>query len=79
MSPQQIKARILAVSLMTVSTCGTLALFGSVPVLAKIGSQAPFSIGDIEAFLFQQADMPVPATASSTALDDVKVPNSKSR
>jgi hypothetical protein len=78
MSPQ-LKARLLAVSLMTASTCGTLALFGSVPVLAKIGSQAPFSIGKIEAFLFQQADLPVPAAASPTALDDVKASNSKSR
>ena len=79
MNPQQIKARLLAVGLMTASACGTFALFGSVPVLAKIGDQAPFSIGKIEAFLFQQADLPVPASASPAALDDVDSSNSHSR
>jgi hypothetical protein len=63
MSPQQIKARVLAASIMTLSACGTLALFGCVPVLAKIGSNAPFSIDEIEDFLFQQADLPASPTA----------------
>jgi hypothetical protein len=79
MNPQQIKSRLVAVTLMTASACGTFALFGSVPVLAKIGDQAPFSIGKIEAFLFQQADLPVPASASSTDLDSAQPSNSHAR
>jgi hypothetical protein len=67
MSLQQFKAKLLAVSLFTVSACGTFAIFGSVPVVARIASAPPFSIGKIEAFLLQQAHLsPAPAPASSS-------------
>jgi hypothetical protein len=64
MSLQQFKAKLLAVSLFTVSACGTFAIFGSVPVVAKIASDPPFSIDKIEAFLLQQAH-PSPAATQS--------------
>lgn len=67
MSPQQIKAKALAAGIITLSAFGTLALFGCVPVLAKIGSNAPFSISEIEAFLFQQADIPLSSTEDNAA------------
>ncbi|HEY9644026.1 MAG TPA: hypothetical protein V6C57_26275 [Coleofasciculaceae cyanobacterium] len=57
MSLQQFKAKLLAVSLFTVSACGTFAIFGSVPVIAKIASAPPFSIDKIEAFLRQQTNL----------------------
>lgn len=38
---QAIKAQLLAASLFTLSTFGTLALFGSVPVIARILSDLP--------------------------------------
>ncbi|MFM7424558.1 MAG: hypothetical protein ACKO7W_06120 [Elainella sp.] len=41
MSSQSIKRQLLAASLFTLSTCGTLALFGSVPVIARILSDLP--------------------------------------
>jgi len=56
MSLQQIKAKLLAVGLLAVSASGTLALFGSVPAIAKITFTPPFSIDKIQAFLIQQAD-----------------------
>lgn len=56
MSLQQIKAKLLAVGILAVSASGTFALFGSVPVVAKIAANPPFSIDKIEAFLIQQAD-----------------------
>jgi hypothetical protein len=36
MSLQSIKAKLLAVGLFTLSACGTVALFGAVPVIARI-------------------------------------------
>ena len=56
MSLQQIKAKLLAVSILAVSASGTFALFSSVPVVAKIATQPPFSIDKIQDFLIQQAD-----------------------
>jgi hypothetical protein len=41
MSLQSAKAQLLAVSLVTLSTCGTLALFGSVPVIARMLADLP--------------------------------------
>ncbi len=41
MSLQSLKAQLLALSLFTLSTFGTLALFGSVPVIARILSDLP--------------------------------------
>ncbi|MBD3882659.1 hypothetical protein IFO70_12885 [Phormidium tenue FACHB-886] len=72
MSSEQIKAKALAASIITLSAFGTLALFGCVPVIAKIGSNAPFSISKIEAFLFQQANMPLPSTEDNAASRNVQ-------
>jgi hypothetical protein len=41
---QSLKARLLAGSLFTLSACGTLALFGSVPVIARMLSTAVPSV-----------------------------------
>jgi hypothetical protein len=60
MSLQQFKAKLLSVGLFTVSACGTFALFGCVPVIARIASNPPFSIDQIEAFLLQQTDNVLP-------------------
>jgi hypothetical protein len=38
MSPQTIKTQLLAVGLFAASACGTLALFGCVPLLAQMTS-----------------------------------------
>ncbi|NJR65460.1 MAG: hypothetical protein HC772_09315 [Leptolyngbyaceae cyanobacterium CRU_2_3] len=70
MSLQQLKAKLLAVSLFTVSACGTFALFGAVPVIAKIASDPPFSLSKIEAFLLQQSD-------TSSAPTEVESPPSR--
>lgn len=40
-SIKTVKTQLLAVSLFTLSTCGTLALFGSVPVIARMLSDLP--------------------------------------
>jgi hypothetical protein len=64
MSLQQIKAKLLAIGLFTVSAGGTLALFGCVPVIARIATNPPFSMDKIEAFLIQQA-------AFSTETEDI--------
>lgn len=44
MSPQPVKAKVLAISLFIGSICGTFGLFGCVPLLAQlISSDAPSS------------------------------------
>lgn len=60
MSLQSIKAKLLAVGLFTLSACGTVALFGAVPVIARILSDdVPPALPQFQAF----PDMPVSPTA----------------
>jgi hypothetical protein len=69
MSLRQIKAKLLAVGLLAVSASGTLALFGCVPVIAKIAFTPPFAIDKIEAFLIQQANFSTEPDAVKQSFD----------
>ncbi|NJO43133.1 MAG: hypothetical protein HC769_28620 [Cyanobacteria bacterium CRU_2_1] len=59
MSPQPIQTKLLAVCLFVVSACGTFALFGCVPIVARMVSPKPpeYSLGQFQAFS-QQTETP---------------------
>gem|GEM_PF-6548131 len=44
MIPQRMSTRLMSILLCTVSTCGTLALFGSVPLIAQVVSSLDKSL-----------------------------------
>jgi hypothetical protein len=51
MSLQSIKTKLLTASLFTASTCGTFALFGCVPMLARmVPSNPQFLLGKLQEF-----------------------------
>lgn len=53
MIPQHLSTRLMAILLCTVSTCGTLALFGSVPLIAQVVSSLDqsFNLAEVSADL----------------------------
>jgi hypothetical protein len=59
MSLESSKAKLLAVSLFTVSACGTIALFGCVPVIARMLSEHPPTPPTFEALPRMNASHPV--------------------
>lgn len=67
MSLQLIKAKLLAVSLFAVSACGTMALFGCVPVIARIlSADQPSTPSQVQAFPQQSIGFRPDESARST-------------
>jgi hypothetical protein len=67
MSLQSIKAKLLAVSLFAFSACGTVALFGCVPVIARIlSTDHPSTPSQVQAFPQQSIGFRPDKSTSST-------------